>query len=336
MAKSAKEHTQTLDELKAAKDSSGITLDTLIDDYLSHLSDPSNPNRPNDLINPKQRLNAIRKAFGDRPAGSIKAFEIEDWLLSLKREAGTLNRYKSTFSAIYRYARGRGKIEVNPVRDAKQFKTTLPIPRWLREDEEVRLRAVLQRWIDECPAHRYKKGLELRCHPHELTIALQTGMRKGNQYGLRWDEVDFDHRRINLTTTKTGKPQSIPMNSNVYVALQDLKVIQAEIESLQDAARKKDGKPQVRMVADGRVFNISENREWWKMALVEAKIKNFRWHDLRHSFASKLMKQTGNIRIVQEAGGWATVSMASRYSHVAHTDLSAAMEGLARPSQSPR
>jgi integrase len=177
--------------------------------------------------------------------------------------------------------------------------------------------------------HEELKAAKDRCHHHELTIALQTGMRKGNQYGLRWDEVDFDHKRINLATTKTGKPQSIRMNSDVFAALQELKVIQAEIESLQDAARKKDGKAQVRMVADGRVFNISENREWWDKALTEAKIKDFRWHDLRHTFATRLMRHTGNIKIVQEACNHANISMTARYAHVAQTDLSAAMEGLA-------
>ena len=64
----------------------------------------------------------IQKAFGDRPAASIRPYEICDWLTALRRKPATLNRYKSTFSAIYTYAKDRELVAVNPVRDVKQLK----------------------------------------------------------------------------------------------------------------------------------------------------------------------------------------------------------------------
>ena len=74
-------------------------------DYLSHIQDPANPRRPSDQVNPPERLRAIGEASGDRSALSVMPYEVEDWLKSLKKKPGTLNRYRSTFSSVYRYAK---------------------------------------------------------------------------------------------------------------------------------------------------------------------------------------------------------------------------------------
>jgi integrase len=329
VASSAKERTRTFVEL-AGLDGSGVTVDQLCSDYLTHIADETNPNGPSDLVNPRQRIRAIRKAFGNRPAGSVQPFEIEDWLLGLDRKAGTLNRYKSTFSSIYRYAKGRGKINVNPVRDAKQFRVILPTPRWLGDDEEVSLRAVLHKWIDECPVHHRLTKLFLRCHPLELDIALGTGFRKSNQYSLRWEHCDFAHKQITVPKTKPGTPLTIPMIDDVYTALQELQAIQREIEAIRN--EDPDEVVPIRMSANGRVFPISENREWWKMALVEAKIVKLRWHDLRHSFATRLQRACGNLKLTQEACGHASIATTARYAHVSKAALTEAMAGLNRKS----
>ena len=188
-------------------------------EYLAHIQDENNPDRPLNQQNPPQRIRAIQAAFGDRPEASIKPYEVTDWLKSLKLAPATLNRYKSTFSAMYRYARERAKLTVNPVRDVPQFSVTLPDPRYLRPEEERRLRHVLRKWIDDCPEHHRLTKLFLRSHPPGLTIAIGTGMRKGNQYCLRWDDCDLTRRVIQLPQTKNGKPQSIPMIDDVYRAL---------------------------------------------------------------------------------------------------------------------
>jgi integrase len=282
VARSARERTLTQDEIDGSKHL-GITVGQLCADYLSHIQDPANPRRPSDQVNPPQRLRAIGEAFGDRSALSVMPYEVEDWLKSLKKKPGTLNRYRSTFSSVYRYAKERAKIRINPVRETMQFKVQLPNPRWLQPDEEEALRTVLNGWIAACPEHHRIKRLFLRCHPIELTVALGTGMRKGNQYAIRWDEhVDFPLRAFHLppSMTKTGKAQTIPMIDDVFDALKELRDIQRDIAAIQSEGKSSD-KPAQRMVADGRVFNIAENREWWGAALEEARIEKFRWHDLR-------------------------------------------------------
>jgi integrase len=332
VAKSAKERTLTHDEIDGSKHT-GITVGQLCTEYLSHIQDEANPRRPLDQVNPPQRLRAIREAFGDRSALSVMPYEVEDWLKGLKRKPGTLNRYRSTFSSVYRYAKERAKATVNPVRDTPQFRVYLPNPRWLQSDEERKLRAVLDGWVTACPEHHRVRRLFLRCHAIELTVALGTGMRKGNQYAMRWHEhVDLHNRAFHLppTMTKTGKAQTIPMIDDVYEALQELRSIQREIAEIQ-ADGKSSEKPPQRMVADGRVFNISENREWWAAALEEAKIEKFRWHDLRHTFASRLVEAGANMKVVQEACGHASITMTARYAHVSNKTLQDAMALLNRP-----
>ena len=331
VAKSAKQRTMTQDEIDGSKHL-GITVGQLCDDYLAHIQDPKNPHPPSDQVNPPQRIRAVKEAFGDRSAASVMPYEVSDWLKHLGKAPGTLNRYRSTFSSVYRYARERALVTVNPVRETSQLRVRLPNPRWLQPDEEKRIRAVLQDWVEACPAHHRLKRLHLSCHPMELTVALGTGMRKGNQYAIRWDShIDFRNRAIHLTPnmTKTGKAQTIPMIDDVFDALQELQRIQAEIAEIQTQAGASDKVPQ-RMVADGRVFAISENREWWSAALEQAKVQGFRWHDLRHTFASRLVESGANMKLVQEACGHASITMTARYAHVSNKALTDAMSALNR------
>jgi integrase len=241
--------------------------------------------------------------------------------------------YKSDLSGVYRYryAKQRGKVDFNPVRDARQFTVKQTVPRWLRNEEESALRAILQRWIDECPVQYRQRRLVLRCHPYELTLALGTGMRAGNLYGLRWENFDFDARRINLVRTKNGNPQTISMIDDVFIALKALLSVQTELRQIQKEAISKKGEDhQVRMPIDGKVILWAAPHKWWLAALAEAKITDLRWHDLRHTFATRLMMHTGNLKIVQEACGHANITMTARYAPVSQTDLAEAMSSLNR------
>ena len=91
----------------------------LRDQFLAHIQNPSNPERPKDQLNPPGRVRAIRSAFGERPAGSIQDHEVRDWLIATIGGApATMNRYKSTFSAIFSFAKERRLVERNPIRDS--------------------------------------------------------------------------------------------------------------------------------------------------------------------------------------------------------------------------
>jgi len=82
------------------------------------------------------------------------------------------------------------------------------------------------------------------------------------------------------------------------------------------------------MVANGRVLSISENRTWWDRALTEAKIKDFTWHDLRHTFCSRLAQSGYSLKVIQEAAGHKSIVMSARYAHMDQTTLRNAMSVL--------
>lgn len=292
----------------------GETLGKLCDVYLAHVENPANPEAPADVYGIRIRIRSIRAAFGDRVASTVQASEIRRWLVDMGKKAATLNRYRSVLSSVYRHAKEEGYVSVNPVRDLKQFRVELPHPRWMRPTEEKAILAVLRKWILECPKSHKLTRLYLECHPHELTLALGTGLRKRNQYALRWDEhVDLHARQFHLppSMVKTRKPLDLPMIDSVYSALVDLERIRAEVAGLKDT--EQEG---VRMVDDGRVFLMRENREWWKAARDEAKVKNLRWHDLRHTFATRLVQNGVHLSVVQKLCGHSSHNTTTRYVHV--------------------
>jgi hypothetical protein len=173
------------DEPIVVKPSRGVTVSELCDKYLAHIQNEDNPDRPSDQINPPRRLEAIKEKFGLRVAAAIQPAEIRAWLIAMGKKPATLNRYRSVFSSVYRYAKEEGLLTVNPVRDLKQFKVESPNPRWLQPGEEKAIRDVLNRWVKECPDHHRVTKLYLMCHPIELSVALGTGLRKRNQYAIK-------------------------------------------------------------------------------------------------------------------------------------------------------
>ena len=74
--------------------------------------------------------------------------------------------------------------------------------------------------------------------------------------------------------------------------------------------------------------DLNNPRAWFELALEEAKVKNFRWHDLRHTFISRLVMKDVNLRTVQELAGHKTISMTTRYAHLAPEHNQAAIEKL--------
>lgn len=310
---SAVEPLLTLAEKKELQEQRAISLllGELCDQYLAHIQNPKNPERPKDQVNPPQRVGAIKEAFGERSAMSLQPHEIKDWLISLGLAAATLNRYKSTLSAVYAYAKERKLVDFNPCRDIPHFTVTLGHPRWMSDAEEDKLRAVLERWIAETPEDYEMTRLDFREHPNEITIGSQTGMRKGNQYALKWADINFRLRLITLPDTKTGVPHTVPMTDDVYAALKDQQAIQARMHEVRGDKQTK------RMKLDGRVFTIRENREWFDKAKREAGIRDLGWHQLsRHTAGSRLAANNANQKVIQEVLGHKTIAMSARYTHL--------------------
>jgi integrase len=151
----------------------------------------------------------------------------------------------------------------------------------------------------------------LREHVNEITLGSQTGMRKGNQYALEWPDIDIDLRLVTLPDTKNGSPHTVPMTDDVFDALTDQDAIQARMREL------RGGKITKRMKLDGRVFTITENREWFEKAKKQAKVKGLGWHQLsRHRAGSRLASNNANPKVIQEVLGHKTIAMSGRYAHL--------------------
>jgi integrase len=168
--------------------------------------------------------------------------------------------------------------------------------RWLTEDEASRLLAA-------CRNSRNTALADL------VEFCLFTGLRQGEALGLTWDRVDRSRGVVRLELTKSGRRREVPLGLNADAVL---------------ASRWTDG-------AKGYVFGSykwNSFRSAWEAALAAARIESFRFHDLRHTFASWLVQRGRTLKEVQEALGHQTITMTMRYSHLAPDHLRAAVAAL--------
>ena len=147
-----------------------------------------------------------------------------------------------------------------------------------------------------------------------LDVALNTGMRKGEQFSLEWAQIDLERKRIYLNQTKNGSSREIPLNRTCWTVLKTLY----------------DKRPD-----DGAVFRssrynkpLADPKKWFETALRDAKIRNFTWNDLRHTFISRLVMRGVDLRTVQELAGHKSISMTVRYSHLSPQHNQKAIEVL--------
>ena len=192
------------------------------------------------------------------------------------------------------------------------------------------IRAILRKacfeweWIDKAPKVKlYKEAkrrvrwitpeqancllLELPAHQRDITLfALATGLRQSNVIKLTWDQVDLPRSTAWIPGDKVkGK-------EDIHVSLSQLSV-----ELLQRQLGKH--KDYVFTYA-GRSIN-QVNTKAWKNALKRAGIENFRWHDLRHTWASWLVQNGTPMYDLQEMGGWKSSEMVRRYAHLAPAQM---------------
>ena len=249
----------------------------------------------------KVRMAKLVEWLGERPADSISPQEIERWLSTKAQELkpATLNRYRALLSLMYRLGMQNGKVASNPARLVRQRKEENGRIRFLSPDEEQELRKTIQK----------------DCLPHEaeLDLALNTGLRRSEQYGLTWDCVDFERRQLTVPRSKNGETRHVPLNDSAIAALRV-------------AENQKNGNPYVFLNSDGA--RLHSPRFWFDAVVVDAKLKDFTWHCLRHTFASRLVMAGVDLRTVQELMGHKTIQMTVRYSHLAPQHRLAAVQRL--------
>lgn len=247
------------------------------------------------------RMAKLKEWIGDRAADSLSPLEIERWLSSKAEELkpATLNRYRALLSLVYRLGMQNGKVQANPARLVRQRREENGRIRFLSEDEEQALREVIQK--------------DCLCHEVELDVALNSGLRRGEQYSLTWDDVDFDRRQLIVPRSKNGETRHVPLND-------------AALAALRLAESYKNGSPYIFLSSGGA--RLYSPRFWFDAAVKKAKVKNFTWHCLRHTFASRLVMAGVDLRTVQELMGHKTIQMTVRYAHLAPQHRLAAVQRL--------
>jgi site-specific recombinase XerD len=265
----------------------------------------------------QSRMKKIRGKFGDWAAEKITPQEIEGWLDShADWMPATKNRYLALMKLTYRLGEVNGKIKTNPARLVRMRRENNAVVRYLNQfeplpsqldylkphsDEESRLRAVIKK--------KYPR------HMPELDVALNTGMRRGEQYGLQWEHVNLEQQVLTIPRSKHGEVRHIPLNA---VAVGALKSLLPNME-----------KNNFVFVSSRGRGALQGSRHWFEKALKEAGVRNFTWHSLRHSFASRMVLAGVDLRTVQELMGHKTIGMTIRYAHLAPAHQLAAVERLA-------
>lgn len=209
-------------------------------------------------------------------------------------EPGTILRYVATLNAILNRAVRDGVLTVNPLRRVKLPKANNVLVRYLTAEQEAKL-------LEHLPS-RYRAL---------VTTALHTGLRQGELLRLTWADVDDHAGVLTVQEPKSGERRRLPMNS----------VVQRTLAGLRPTAPP----PTERIFPhDARYL-----RRAFAQAVTDAGLAPFRFHDLRHTFASRLAMNGANDRTIMALGGWSSPRMLSRYAHLSPTHLWAAIEGLA-------
>jgi integrase len=161
--------------------------------------------------------------------------------------------------------------------------------RWLTRDEAGRL-------IAELPEHLAAM----------VRFSLETGLRRANVTGLEWSQVDLARRTawIHPDQAKARKAIAVPLSAAAVVVL-----------------RGQIGKHSMRAFSFRENPVRQVNTKAWQLALGRAGISEFRWHDLRHTWASWHAQAGTPLHVLQELGGWESAEMVRKYAHLSTVHL---------------
>ncbi len=291
----------------------------------------------------KPTLQRLKSCFGDFWHWPLKDKGYANAILAWRskrlkegRTPETCNRDIKSLKAVFAHARRMGFIEEHPLSSVTHLKTDTQAPiRYLSADEDARLIHALDTREERMRHERdnangsrakygYKPLRDLRTgtfvdHLRPMVLlSLHTGIRRGELFGIEWRDVDFEHATLTLrgTITKNGKTRHLPLNTVALGVLRDWQVQTSNTGLVFKSPN-----------SGGRFDNVDVA---WRNLLTEAGISDFRWHDLRHDFASKLVMAGVDLNTVRELLGHGNIAMTLRYAHLAPEHKARAVDVLAK------
>lgn len=252
--------------------------------------------RPDVIIS---RLNTgALKHLGDRHLDCISTRDVQMFHTAVRegRSPTTANHHLACLKAALNYAVKWEIIPKNPCVGVKKFQEPTGRDRYLSQDE-------VKRFLDALD------GVANKVVAAGIRTLLFTGLRCREVFDLKWDEdVDMETKSIHLRRTKSGRSRRVYLSNAAW----------GEIEAMK-AYRKPDNPH----VFPGRLKGrpVAEPKLVFKEAVTRAKIKDFRLHDIRHTFASHMVQSGATLFEVQKSLGHSTSAMTQRYAHLADGSL---------------
>ncbi len=238
----------------------------------------------------KTSMSHLAKAFGEMELHSLQVTQIEQYkrFRQEKVSPSLVNRELALLKHMLHKAVDWEYLKSNPAQTVKMLKEPPERLRYLQPEERYSL-------LKECSGILYAI----------VTTALETGMRKSEILNLTWKDVDLARRTITVTRTKNGEIRTLPISDTLQLVLERLYLERRGSWVF----AKEDG------------MSYGNWRKAFENACKRAGIEDFRFHDLRHTFASYLVMAGVDIRTVQELMGHKDIKMTMRYSHLSKAHL---------------
>ncbi|HCT7937618.1 TPA: site-specific integrase [Pseudomonas aeruginosa] len=327
----AREHGEPLAVTQGRRSANSLTLRDFIDDHYS-------PWMATNLKSADKTLNLLNVGFAaimGKRLNEISQRDLESqrmaWLKAGNTDS-TANRKMASMRGALSRAIEWGFLTEHPMTRLKQLKTDRKGRiRYLQHDEEARLRQALddrqetiQAERDSANKWREERHKELLPDLKKVTfpdhlkplvlLSLNTGMRRGEVFNLTWADIDLKNKLITVEgdTSKSGQTRHIPMNKETVATIEGWRKQHPRNSGY--VFPGKDGK---------RLDNVKKS---WDGLLKLARIEGFRWHDLRHTFASKLVIAGVPLNTVRDLLGHSDLAMTLRYAHLAPDSKAAAVE----------
>ncbi len=265
--------------------------------YLENYAKPSKRSWKDDA----RILKGFLNYFGNVGLSSITPLRVESYRADRKGSVkdSTINREVTILKGLFSKAVSWGKNAENPVKKVKLFKENNARTRFLEKGEIELLLKASSDWL----------------RPIVMT-ALHTGMRKGEILNLTWDDVDFGNRILRVRDSKSKEARSIDMSLPLVSTLK--------------ALPQNAGSPYVFPDKRGnRAGLFGRIRGQFLRAVTSAEIKDFRFHDLRHTFASHLAMQGVDLFTIGAfLGHKSGYRMTQRYAHLSPRHRQKAIQAL--------
>ena len=287
---------------EAKKHTMADTIERYLKEVLAHRDNP---------VNQITYLKYWNDVLGDYRLCDISAaliVEHRNALVGMKNRYGrsigtaTANRYSQALGHVYTVAMKEWEwVEHNPVEKVSKYRETRGRVRFLTDEERDALLLACQK--SDNP-HLYKI----------VVLALSTGARKMEIVGLKWQDIDFERGLIVLHKTKNDERRVIPLQGLALgLMLEHAKVRNLHCDFVFPSKKK---------------CQPIDIRTAWENALTNAGVKDFRFHDLRHSAASYLAMNGATLAEIAEVLGHKTLQMVKRYAHLSETHTSSVVASM--------